>query len=141
MGQRNDPARHPDPVPLTYPIRLKLADHTTALLPLPVRHRHRAPHPRPVVLAALRDYFDLLWERSTPPTTPHPQSPHADRLPPAQQRILELVAEGLPDPAIARRAEISISTVRRHVTAIMHRLGAESRFTAGAAAHRRGWIS
>jgi DNA-binding CsgD family transcriptional regulator len=124
------------------PIRLKLADHTTALLPLTPSGTTTALLIRaPVVLAALRDYFDLLWERATPITAPHPPGPHADRLPPAQQRILELMAEGLPDAAIAHRAAISITTVRRHITAIMHRLGAESRFTAGAAAHRRGWIN
>jgi DNA-binding CsgD family transcriptional regulator len=124
------------------PMRLKLADHTTALLPLTPSGTTTALLIRaPVVLAALRDYFDLLWERATPLTAPPPAGPRADRLPPAQQHILELMAEGLPDAAIARRAQISITTVRRHITAIMHRLGAESRFAAGAAAHRRDWIS
>jgi DNA-binding NarL/FixJ family response regulator len=52
----------------------------------------------------------------------------------------EPMAEGLPDAAIARRAGISVTTVRRHITAIMKRLGVSSRFTAGAAAQRRGWI-
>jgi DNA-binding CsgD family transcriptional regulator len=124
------------------PIRLNLADRTTALLLLTPSGTTAALLIRaPVVLAALRDYFDLLWDRATPLTTPHPAAPGMDRLPPAQQRVLELMAEGLPDAAIARRAGISITTVRRHITAIMHRLGAESRFAAGAAAHRRGWIS
>ncbi len=49
-------------------------------------------------------------------------------------------AAGRPDAAIACRAGNSVSTVRRHITAIMHRLGVESRFAAGAAAQRRGWI-
>jgi DNA-binding CsgD family transcriptional regulator len=124
------------------PTRLKLADHTTALLPLTPSGTTTALLIRaPVVLAALRDYFDLLWERATPLTAPRPAAPRADRLPPAQQRVLELMAEGLPDAAIARRAGISVTTVRRHITAIMGRLGAESRFAAGAAACRRGWIS
>jgi Bacterial regulatory proteins, luxR family len=51
-----------------------------------------------------------------------------------------LMAEGLQDDAIARRAGISTSTVRRHITAIMTRPGVASRFAAGAAAQRRGWI-
>jgi DNA-binding CsgD family transcriptional regulator len=124
------------------PIRLKLADHTTALLPLTPSGATAALLIRaPVVLAALHDYFDLLWDRATPLTAPRPAGPRTDRLPPAQQRILELMAEGLPDAAIARRAGISVTTVRRHITAIMHRLGADSRFAAGAAAHRRGWIT
>jgi len=50
------------------------------------------------------------------------------------------MAEGLQDDAIARRAGISTTTVRRHIAAIMSRLGVASRFAAGAAAQRRGWI-
>ena len=64
----------------------------------------------------------------------------ADRLPSVQQKVLELMAEGLNDDAIARRLAISTTTVRRHITAIMHRLHVTSRFAAGAAAQRRGWI-
>jgi DNA-binding NarL/FixJ family response regulator len=41
---------------------------------------------------------------------------------------------------IIAAAGISITTVRRHITAIMKRLGGSSRFAAGAAAQRRGWI-
>ncbi len=53
------------------------------------------------------------------------------------------MAEGLHDDAIARRAGISTTTtttVRRHITAIMNRVSVSSRFAAGAAAQRRGWI-
>ncbi len=50
------------------------------------------------------------------------------------------MAEGLHDDAIARRAEISTTTVRRHIAAIMGRLNVTSRFAAGAAAQRRGWV-
>jgi DNA-binding NarL/FixJ family response regulator len=50
------------------------------------------------------------------------------------------MTEGLNDAAIARRAGVSITTVRRHIAAIMKRLGVRSRFAAGAAAQRRGWI-
>jgi DNA-binding NarL/FixJ family response regulator len=50
------------------------------------------------------------------------------------------MAEGLADAAIARRAGISVTTVRRHITVILARLGVAGRFAAGAAAQRRGWI-
>jgi DNA-binding NarL/FixJ family response regulator len=92
-----------------------------------------------VIIAALREYFELLWERATPVGAP--SVPEAvDRPTPAQQRVLELMAEGLQDGAIARRAGISDTTVRRHIAVIMRRLGVTSRFAAGAAAQRRGWI-
>ena len=94
----------------------------------------------PVIVDALREYFELLWDRATPITAPGRPAAGQDQLPPAPRRVLELMAEGLPDAAIARRAGISVTTVRRHITAIMKRLGVPSRFAAGAAAQRRGWI-
>jgi DNA-binding NarL/FixJ family response regulator len=50
------------------------------------------------------------------------------------------MAEGLQDDAIAHRTGISTTTVRRHIAAILNRLSVKSRFAAGAAAQRRGWI-
>jgi DNA-binding CsgD family transcriptional regulator len=122
------------------PMKMKLADHTTALLPLTPSGTAAALVVRaPVVIAALREYFELLWERATPVTAPGPVT-DPDRPTPAQRRVLELMATGLQDEAIARRMGVSATTIRRHVAAIMNRLGVTSRFAAGAAAQRRGWI-
>jgi DNA-binding CsgD family transcriptional regulator len=122
------------------PMKMKLADHTTAMLPLTPTGTAGALVVRaPVIIAALREYFEMLWERATP-LRPQQAAPSADRLTRTQQAVLELMAEGLHDDAIARRAGISTTTVRRHITAIMNRLNVTSRFAAGAAAQRRGWI-
>jgi DNA-binding CsgD family transcriptional regulator len=122
------------------PMKMKLADHTTAMLPLTPTGTPGALVIRaPVIIAALREYFELLWERATP-LAPHRTAAPGGRLAPAQQAVLELMAEGLHDDAIARRAGVSVTTVRRHITAIMTRLGVSNRFAAGAAAQRRGWI-
>jgi DNA-binding CsgD family transcriptional regulator len=122
------------------PMKMKLADHTTAMLPLTPTGTAGALVVRaPVIIAALREYFELLWERATPLKASRPAAP-GDRLTPTQQAVLELMAEGLHDDAIAHRAGISTTTVRRHITAIMDRLGVKGRFAAGAAAQRRGWI-
>ncbi len=122
------------------PMKMKLADQTTALLPLTPTGAAGALVVRaPVIIAALREYFELLWERATPLQPPHPVAP-ADRLTPAQQTVLELMAEGCQDDKIARLAGMSTTTVRRHIAAIISRLGVSSRFAAGAAAQRRGWI-
>ena len=121
-------------------MKMKLADHTTALLPLtPTGTAGALVIRAPVIIAALRGYFEMLWERATPLKGHHPAAP-AGGLTATQQMVLELMAEGLHDDAIAHRAQISTSTARRHITAIMNRLGASSRFAAGAAAQRRGWI-
>ncbi len=122
------------------PMKMKLADTATALLPLTPTGTAGALLVRaPVITSALREYFELLWERATPLTPQRPAAP-GGRLTPAQQKVLELMAEGLHDDAIARRAGLSTTTVRRHIAAIMTRLGVTSRFAAGAAAQRRGWI-
>jgi DNA-binding NarL/FixJ family response regulator len=122
------------------PMKMKLADHTTAMLPLtPAGTAGALVIRAPVIITALREYFELLWERATP-LTPGRPAPPGDRLPPAQQKVLELMARGLADDKIARETGISTTTVRRHITAIMNRLGVSSRFAAGAAAHRKGWI-
>ncbi len=123
------------------PMKMKVADHTTAMLPLtPAGTAGALVIRAPVVIAALREYFEMLWERATPIGAPPPAQP-GDRLTRMQQQVLELMAEGLQDDVIARRLGISIRTVRRHVAAIMSRLCVTSRFAAGAAALRRGWIA
>jgi DNA-binding CsgD family transcriptional regulator len=122
-------------------MKMKLADRTIAMLPLTRTGTAAALVIRaPVIIDALREYFELLWDRATPITAPSHPAAGQDHLPPAQRRVLELMAEGLADSAIARRAGISVTTVRRHITSIMKRLGVTSRFAAGAAAHRKGWI-
>lgn len=124
----------------TVPIKMKLADHTTALLSLtPAGTSGVLIIRAPVIIATLRDYFELLWDRATPLNAPaHPTD--GERLTGAQQKVLDLMAQGLADAAIARRAGISVTTVRRHMTAIMAKLSVTSRFAVGAAAQRRGWI-
>ena len=123
------------------PMKMKLADHTTAMLPLTPAGTAGALVVRaPVIIAALREYFEMLWDRATPLRPERAAAASAGRLTAAQQAVLELMAEGLLDDAIARRAGLSTTTVRRHVAAIMQRLDVSSRFAAGAAAQRKGWI-
>jgi DNA-binding NarL/FixJ family response regulator len=122
------------------PMKMKLADHTTAMLPLTPAGTSGALVIRaPVIISALREYFELLWERATP-LKPQRSAAPGDRLTPAQQAVLELMAKGLQDDKIAQLTGTSTTTVRRHITAIIRRLGVSGRFAAGAAAQRRGWI-
>jgi DNA-binding CsgD family transcriptional regulator len=122
------------------PMKMKLADRTTALLPLTSTGMAGVLVIRaPVIIAALRDYFELLWERATP-LSAEGSSVANGRPTPMQQAILSLMAVGLSDEAIARRTGLNTTTVRQHITAIMRRLRVASRFAAGAAAQRCGWI-
>jgi hypothetical protein len=62
------------------PMKMKLADHTTAMLPLTPTGTAGALVVRaPVIIAALREYFELLWERATPLKAPRAAVP-GDRL-------------------------------------------------------------
>lgn len=103
------------------PMKMKLADHTTAMLPLTPTGAAGALIIRaPVIITALREYFELLWERAIP-LTALGEPPAESGLTKAQQTVLRLMAEGWNDDAIAHRAGISVTTVRRHGAAIMQR--------------------
>jgi len=118
-------------------MKMKLADEAVALLPLTPTGMTGALLVRsPVIVGALREYFEMLWERAVPVGNSSPEAP----VTPTQASILSLLTQGLTDEAIARRMELSTNTVRRNITAIREALGAETRFAAGAAAVRRGWI-
>ena len=57
-----------------------------------------------------------------------------------EQEILELIAEGLTNGAIAARLFISVNTVRNHVQSILAKLGAHSKLEALSVAIRDGLI-
>ena len=58
-----------------------------------------------------------------------------------ERQVLELLAEGLPNKAIAARLGISDQTVKFHVAAIMGKLGASNRVETVRRAVRRGLIA
>jgi DNA-binding NarL/FixJ family response regulator len=62
-------------------------------------------------------------------------------LTPREIQVLELLAEGLPNKAIARRLGISDQTVKFHVSSISGKLGAANRTDAVRRAVRRGLIT
>jgi DNA-binding NarL/FixJ family response regulator len=62
-------------------------------------------------------------------------------LTPREVQVLELLAEGLPNKAIAGRLGISDQTVKFHVSSISGKLGAKNRTDAVRRAVRRGLIT
>lgn len=76
-----------------------------------------------------------------------PEAPESDDegfdepLTPREVQVLELLAEGLPNKAIAARLRISDQTVKFHVSAIAGKLGAANRTDAVRRAVRRGLIT
>ena len=66
---------------------------------------------------------------------------YTEPLTPREVQVLELLAEGLPNKAIADRLGISDQTVKFHVASISGKLGASNRTDAVRRAVRRGLIS
>ena len=65
----------------------------------------------------------------------------AETLTPREMQVLELMAEGLPNKAIARRLDISDQTVKFHVASIGGKLGAANRTDAVRRAVRKACCS
>jgi len=70
-----------------------------------------------------------------------PEEPADEPLTSREVEVLELLAEGLPNKAIASRLGISDQTVKFHVASISGKLGAANRTDAVRRAVRRGLIS
>ncbi|OLT31860.1 hypothetical protein BJF79_08685 [Actinomadura sp. CNU-125] len=118
-------------------MKMKLADEAAALLPLTKTGASGALLVNsPLIVGALRQYFELLWERAVPFGAAEVEPP----LSAVQQDILQMLAQDMTDERIARELGLNRTSVRRHIGVIRAKLGAADRCAAGAAAARRGWI-
>lgn len=86
----------------------------------------------PVLVRGLQCLFEATWTVSAWTGSDHPT--------PAERNLLERMASGSTDQAIARLLGISDRQVRRRTARLLQRLGVSSRFAAGAEAVRRGWL-
>ncbi|QKG20128.1 hypothetical protein [Actinomadura verrucosospora] len=119
-------------------MRMKIADEVVALIPLMLSVSTSALLIRSsVIVGALREYFELLWERAIPYAAP---GRNTGDLTQEQLRILQLLVQDLSDEAVSDQVGTSLSTVRRRVSEIRAFLGAENRFQVGLEAVRRGLV-
>jgi DNA-binding CsgD family transcriptional regulator len=121
------------------PMKLLISDDQRAMLPLdPSDLTDGATlviHPSGL-LTALNALFDTLWGLAIPIS----DSARMPELGEQETAILTMLVAGVSDDAIARRLGISRRTVVRHTAVLFERLGARTRFQAGAQAVRRGWL-
>ncbi|HEY4568430.1 MAG TPA: transcriptional regulator TrmB [Kribbella sp.] len=121
------------------PVKLLIVDGTTAILPLAGDAPSTPGQARAVVVSdsaltsALQVLFDQLWAQATPlrltgAVTTDPST-----------TLINLLASGMKDEAIARQLGVSGRTLRRRIAQVQEELGATSRFQAGLQAARRGW--
>jgi DNA-binding NarL/FixJ family response regulator len=83
----------------------------------------------------------IVSTADTPFAAIDPDGAIAEPLTRREIQVLELLAEGLPNKAVAHRLGISDQTVKFHVASIMGKLGASNRTEAVRRALRRGLIS
>ncbi|MFJ2785663.1 LuxR C-terminal-related transcriptional regulator [Streptomyces sp. NPDC093249] len=124
----------------TLPMRLLIVDTSAAVVAgLPGQAQPSALlfSSQPVVLA-MRALFEAYWEHASPLDGPGDALPGG--LTPQERKLLQLLASGLTDDAVARALGIGVRTERRIVADLMERLGASSRFEAGVQATRREWL-
>jgi DNA-binding NarL/FixJ family response regulator len=69
---------------------------------------------------------------------PHVATVGAAMLSPREREVLELVAEGRTNKAIAERLSVSPNTIKTHVTSLLTKLHADSRVQLAAIAARQG---
>lgn len=84
---------------------------------------------------------DALVVASTGRRTHLDDATEAEPLTARETQVLELLAEGLPNKAIATRLGISDQTVKFHVASISAKLGATNRTDAVRLALRRGLVT
>lgn len=69
------------------------------------------------------------------------QDPKAAGITTDELKVLEMIASGLTDKAVARRVGVSVVTIRRRATSFRKKVGARTRPEAVAIAVGQGWIA
>lgn len=89
------------------------------------------------LLSALVALFEQSWQSALPF---HGRATRPGGLPPADRRLLWLLAGGASDDVIARELGVSRRTLFRRLSVLMARLGAANRFQMALQAQRSGWL-
>jgi DNA-binding CsgD family transcriptional regulator/sugar-specific transcriptional regulator TrmB len=125
----------------TLPLRMIIVDQLTALVPIDDNDSAKGALvvQGPGVVKAMSALFISVW-KTAQPIGPRRFREHGQLNEQERQAIL-LWAHGHTDRAVASALGVSERTVRRMSEAIAARLGARSRFEAGARAMEVGWLS
>ncbi|MER5649387.1 helix-turn-helix transcriptional regulator [Streptosporangium sp. NPDC002524] len=126
------------------PLSALITDRRTALLSLrPPPGEAAGPIllvTRPGHVSTLLAVFDHLWSTASAAPSPGGASPGGPGGRSRCRAVLELLAEGLTDNAVAARLGIAERTVRREVNGLMQSAGATSRFQLALRAQELGWL-
>ncbi|MFE0701552.1 LuxR C-terminal-related transcriptional regulator [Streptomyces sp. NPDC058872] len=123
------------------PTRMIVVDRKTAVIPLTSKDTGAGAMvlTSDGLVTALCALFETIWATAQPLGSGSATDEHGLTL--QQNATLQLLAAGHTDDAIAKRLGVSSRTARRIATDLMERLGARSRFEAGARAAEQGWLA
>ncbi|MCX3060308.1 LuxR C-terminal-related transcriptional regulator [Streptomyces beihaiensis] len=127
------------------PLRMLVVDRRVAVVPIDAGVDAKAETTAAIVVSssgvvtALNALFASVWRSAA--TLGAPRRRDRDGLSRQDRQVLRLLATGLTDEAIARHLGVSVRTARRVVADLHTRLGARSRFQAGAQAVSRAWLT
>jgi DNA-binding CsgD family transcriptional regulator len=91
----------------------------------------------PSAVTAVVELFERVWAAASPLAETYAREGAVTS---RERHLLDLLVAGATDQSAAYRLGVSVRTVRRMVAELMNRLGARSRFEAGARAAERGWL-
>ncbi|MBC9713960.1 LuxR family transcriptional regulator [Streptomyces sp. TRM66268-LWL] len=123
------------------PVKLVIIDDAYALVSLSITeadvHNTMLVVQPCGLLSALIALFEQSWQGALPF---HGRTTRPGGLPPADRRLLWLLASGAADEVIARELGISRRTFFRRLQILMAQLGAANRFQMALQAQRHGWL-
>jgi len=122
------------------PQRMLVVDRDLALVPVDPEDSARgalAVHGTELV-PTLRALYEHCWTLATPFLEDEAADPGAPEASPVEDVLIRLLAEGVKDDAIARRLGVSSRTLSRMISALLERLGVQTRFQAAIELNRRG---
>lgn len=121
------------------PLDAVVIDDRAVLLPVERSASSVAELTLPSAVLTARQLFERLWPEAVPLTDTDDLSTGRE-LTDRERETLRMLAAGATDEVIAAHLGIAVRTVRRTVSVLMNRLGARSRFQAGAKAAAQGWL-
>lgn len=126
----------------TVPMDFVVIDGEIALLPVDQSGDGVAVLRLASAVGATAELFERMWAAAVVlnPVELDEEEPEHGGLTTRERDLLALLWAGYTDGSAGAKLGISVRTVRRTVADIMNRLGARSRFQAGAKAVDRGWL-
>lgn len=134
----------------TLPVRLTIIDRDIVILPTEGKDagtdEGRGRRPQALLMTAKEvgdvvcALFDNYWATAAP-WGANPRDRDGGDLTAQELEVLRILSRGMTDEAVAKRLGISPRTARRIAANLMEKLGARSRFQAGASAVATGWLT